>query len=89
MEGNRRRGRPAATWFQDLKEWTKLDIAAALITTGERPGKMAKITGERREGEREGERERISLSDYTVQLGNYCHVKGSVFYVSFIPELFD
>ena len=25
----RRRGRPATAWFQDLKEWTKLDIAAA------------------------------------------------------------
>ena len=25
MEGKRRRGRPATTWFQDLKEWTKLD----------------------------------------------------------------
>ena len=23
MEGKRRRGRPATTWFQDLKEWTK------------------------------------------------------------------
>ena len=29
MEGKRRRGRPATTWFQDLKEWTKLDIAGA------------------------------------------------------------
>ena len=29
MEGKRRRGRPATTWFQDLKEWTKLDIVAA------------------------------------------------------------
>ena len=41
MEGNlgkRRRGRPATTWFQDLKEWTKLDIAAAsqLATDRER-----------------------------------------------------
>ena len=27
--GQRRRGRPATAWFQDLKEWTKLDIAAA------------------------------------------------------------
>ena len=29
MEGKRRRGRPATNWVQDLKEWTKLDIAAA------------------------------------------------------------
>ena len=29
MEGKRRRGRPATTWFQDLKEWTKLDMAGA------------------------------------------------------------
>ena len=29
LEGRRRRGKPATTWFQDLKEWTKLDIAAA------------------------------------------------------------
>ena len=38
MEGKRRRGRPATTWFQDLKEWTKLDIAAAsqLATDRER-----------------------------------------------------
>ena len=27
MEGKRRRGRPGTTWFQDLKERTKLDIA--------------------------------------------------------------
>ena len=27
--GKRRRDRPATAWFQDLKEWTKLDIAAA------------------------------------------------------------
>ena len=26
--GKRIRGRPAMAWFQDLKEWTKLDIAA-------------------------------------------------------------
>ena len=26
MEGKREMGRPATTWFQDLKEWTKLDI---------------------------------------------------------------
>ena len=38
MEGKRRRGRPATTWFQDLKEWTKLDIAGAsqLATDRER-----------------------------------------------------
>ena len=29
MESKRRWGRPATTWFQDLKEWTKLDMAAA------------------------------------------------------------
>ena len=29
MEGMPRRDRPATTWFQDLKEWTKLDIVAA------------------------------------------------------------
>ena len=27
--GKRRRGRPATTWFQDLKDWTKLDMADA------------------------------------------------------------
>ena len=33
-----RRGRPAMTWFHDLKDWTKLDIAAAsqLATDRER-----------------------------------------------------
>ena len=38
MEGKRRRGRPAMIWFQDLKEWTKLDIVAAsqLATDRER-----------------------------------------------------
>ena len=38
MEGKRRRGRPATTWFPDLKEWTKLDMAAAsqLATDRER-----------------------------------------------------
>ena len=35
MEGKRIRGRPATTWFQDLKEWTKLDIAgASQLATG-------------------------------------------------------
>ena len=28
LEGKRRRGRPANTWFQDFKEWTKLDMVA-------------------------------------------------------------
>ena len=38
MEGKRRRGRPAKTWFQDLKDSTKLDIADAsqLATDWER-----------------------------------------------------
>ena len=37
-EGKRIRGRPATTWFQDFKEWTKLDIAVAsqLATDRER-----------------------------------------------------
>ena len=45
-EGKRRRGRPATTWFQDLKEWTKLDIAAAsqLATDRERWRKIIKFT---------------------------------------------
>ena len=36
--GKRRRGRPTTVWFQDLKEWTKLDIASAsqLATDRER-----------------------------------------------------
>ena len=44
MEGKRRRGRPATTWFQDLKEWTKLDIAGAsqLATDRERWQKSSK-----------------------------------------------
>ena len=46
MEGKRRRGRPATTWFQDLKEWTKLDIAGAsqLATDRERWRKIIKVT---------------------------------------------
>ena len=38
VEGKRRRGRPTTAWFQDLKEWTKLNIAAAsqLATDRER-----------------------------------------------------
>ena len=40
MEDGRQaeKGRPTATWFQDLKEWTKLDIAGAsqLATDRER-----------------------------------------------------
>ena len=46
MEGKRRRGRPATTWFQDLKEWTKLDIAGAsqLATDWERWRKIIKVT---------------------------------------------
>ena len=46
MEGKRRRGRPATNWFQDLKEWTKLDISAAsqLATDRERWGEISKAT---------------------------------------------
>ena len=46
MEGKRRRGRPATTWFQDLKEWTKLDSAGAsqLATDRERCRKIIKVT---------------------------------------------
>ena len=46
MEGKRRRGRPVTTWFQDLKEWTKLDIAGAsqLATDRERWRKIIKVT---------------------------------------------
>ena len=46
VEGKRRRGRPATTWFQDLKEWTKLDIAGAsqLATDWERWRKIIKVT---------------------------------------------
>ena len=46
MEGKRRRGRPATNWFQDLKEWTKLDIAGAsqLATDRERWRKIIKVT---------------------------------------------
>ena len=44
--GKRRRGRPATAWFQDLKEWTKLDIAAALqlATNRERWREIIKVT---------------------------------------------
>ena len=46
MEGKRRRGRPATTWFKDLKEWTKLDIAGAsqLVTDRERWRKIIEVT---------------------------------------------
>ena len=46
MEGKRRRGRTATTWFQDLKEWTKLDMAAAsqLATDQERWRKIINVT---------------------------------------------
>ena len=48
MEGKRIRGRPATTWFQDLKEWTKLDFAGAsqLATDRERWRNIIKITAE-------------------------------------------
>ena len=44
--GKRRRGRPATAWFQDLKEWTRLDIAAAsqLATDQERWQEIIKVT---------------------------------------------
>ena len=35
------RGRPATTWFQDLKKWTKAGHGCC-ITTGDRSGKMAR-----------------------------------------------
>ena len=46
MEGKRKRGRPATTWFQDLKEWTKLDIVAAsqLANDRERWRKIINVT---------------------------------------------
>ena len=46
MEGKRRMDIPATTWFQDLKEWTKLDIAAAsqLATGRDRWRKIIKVT---------------------------------------------
>ena len=46
MEGKPRRDRPATTWFQDLKEWTKLDIVAAsqLANDRERWQKIIKVT---------------------------------------------
>ena len=46
MESKRRRGRPATTWYQDLKEWNKLDISAAsqLATDRERWREIIKIT---------------------------------------------
>ena len=50
MEVKRRRGKPATTWFQDLKEWTKLDIAATsqLATDRERWRKIISKTQQRR-----------------------------------------
>ena len=46
VEGKRRRGRPTTAWFQDLKEWTKLNIAAAsqLATDRERWREIIKVT---------------------------------------------
>ena len=45
-EGKRGRGRPAKTWFQDLKEWTKLDMADAsqLVTDRERWCELIRVT---------------------------------------------
>ena len=52
--GKRRRSRPAKAWFQDLKEWTKLDIAAAsqLATDREIWREIIKVTVAQRERER-------------------------------------
>ena len=46
MEGKRKSGRSATTWFQDLKEWTKMDIAGAsqLAADPERWQKIIKVT---------------------------------------------
>ena len=46
MEGKRRRVRPGTTWFQDLKQWTKLDMADAsqLATGRERRREIIKFT---------------------------------------------
>ena len=46
MKGKRRRGKPATTWFLDLKECTKLDIAGASqpATDRERWRKIIKVT---------------------------------------------
>ena len=46
MEGKQRRGRPATTWFQDLKEWTTKDIAGASQLATDREGwrKLIKVT---------------------------------------------
>ena len=46
MEGKRGRGRPAKTWFQDLKDWTKLDMADASqpATDRERWREIIRIT---------------------------------------------
>ena len=45
-EGKRGRGRPAKTWFQDLKEWTKLDVADAsqLVTDRKRWCELIRVT---------------------------------------------
>ena len=66
MEGKRRRGTPATTWFQDLKEWTKLDIAGAsqLATDRERWRNIIKVTAAERKREREGERERETVGGF-------------------------
>ena len=51
MEGKRRRGRPATTWFQDWKEWIKLDTAAAasqLATNRERWRKILSKSQQRK-----------------------------------------
>ena len=63
MAGKRRRGRPATTWFQYLKEWTKLDIAGAsqLAIDRERWRKIIKVTAAQIAKERERERERETI----------------------------
>ena len=46
MEGMHQSGRPAKTWFQDLKEWTMLDMADAsqLATDVERWCELTRVT---------------------------------------------
>ena len=59
--GNRRRGRPATTGFQDLKDWTELDMTdASLLATGrERWRELIRVTGGGgRAAGRQGRRER-------------------------------
>ena len=76
--GKGRRGRPAKAWFQDLKEWTKLDIAAAsqLATDRERWREIIKVTAappdererEMREEIERREEKKESTANITVQI---------------------